>query len=156
MCSHVEDFNARNKCLTAKLLRQGYRYHKLRKAFSKFYRRHHELCRNKISCTSRPIVTRIYGDFVQKFIKIMGMTTVSDQFRKIIICQKRICYSLNVMRQSACLVIKPITVDNLAAYFNCTPVDRAPDSMMARHKAVHFSWLRPELFCLLRGPPGLN
>ena len=43
VCSHVEDFNARNKCLTAKLLKQGYRYHKLRKAFSKFYRRHYEL-----------------------------------------------------------------------------------------------------------------
>ena len=34
--SHVDDFNTRNKVLTAKLLRQGYRYHKLRKAFSKF------------------------------------------------------------------------------------------------------------------------
>ena len=31
--SHVDDFNTRNKCLTAKLLKQGYRYHKLRKAF---------------------------------------------------------------------------------------------------------------------------
>ena len=35
------------------------------------------------------------------------------------------------MRQSACLVINPITVDNFAALFNCTPVDRASDSMMA-------------------------
>ena len=43
MCSHVADFNARNKCLTASLLKQGYRYHKLRKAFSKFYRRYYEL-----------------------------------------------------------------------------------------------------------------
>ena len=43
VCSHVEDLNARNKCLTAKLIKQGYRYHKLRKAFSKFYRRHYEL-----------------------------------------------------------------------------------------------------------------
>ena len=43
VCSHVDDFNTRNKCLTAKLLKQGYRYHKLRKAFSKFYRRHYEL-----------------------------------------------------------------------------------------------------------------
>ena len=43
VCSHAEDFNARNICLTAKLLKQVYRYHKLRKAFSKFYRRHHEL-----------------------------------------------------------------------------------------------------------------
>ena len=30
----------RNKALTAKLLRQGYRYFKLRKTFLKFYRRH--------------------------------------------------------------------------------------------------------------------
>ena len=39
VCSHVEEFNARNKCLTAKLPKQCYRYHKLRIAFSKFYRR---------------------------------------------------------------------------------------------------------------------
>ena len=38
--SKVSDFNCRNKTLTAKLLRQDYRYHKLRYTFSKFYRRH--------------------------------------------------------------------------------------------------------------------
>ena len=43
VCNHVTDFNARSKCLTAKLLQQGYRYHKLRKPFSKCYRRHYEL-----------------------------------------------------------------------------------------------------------------
>ena len=43
VCNHVADFNARNKCLTARLLQQGYRYHKLRKTFSKFYHRHFEL-----------------------------------------------------------------------------------------------------------------
>ena len=53
------------------------------------------------------------------------------------------------MRQTACLVINPITVDNVAALFNCTPVDRESDSMMARPKAIHFSWLGPELFRLL-------
>ena len=41
--SHVDDFNARNKVLTAKLLNQGYRYHKLPTAFSKLYRRHLDL-----------------------------------------------------------------------------------------------------------------
>ena len=40
--SHVVDFNARNKSLTAKLLQQGYRYHKLRKTFSKFFADHYE------------------------------------------------------------------------------------------------------------------
>ena len=61
----------------------------------------------------------------------MGRTDLSDQFRKIIIRYKRIGYDLNVMRQSACLVINPITVDIFAALFNCTPVDRASDTMMA-------------------------
>ena len=42
-CNHEADFNARNKFLTAKLLQQGYRYYKLRKTFSQFYRRHYEL-----------------------------------------------------------------------------------------------------------------
>ena len=41
--SHVADFKTRNQILTAKLLKQGYRYHKLRKTFSKFYRRHYDL-----------------------------------------------------------------------------------------------------------------
>ena len=59
------------------------------------------------------------------------------------------------MPQSACLVINPITVDGYAALFNCTPVDRASDSMMARPKAIQFSWLGRS-FRLLLGPPGLN
>ena len=41
--NHVADFNPQNKCFTAKLLQQGYRYHKLRETFSKFYSRHNEL-----------------------------------------------------------------------------------------------------------------
>ena len=40
--SNVDDFNNRNLFLTAKLLKQGYRYHKIRKTFSKFYHRHSE------------------------------------------------------------------------------------------------------------------
>ena len=59
------------------------------------------------------------------------MNDFSDQFRKIIPRYKHIGYNLNVMRQSACLVINPITVDGYAAFFNCTPVGRASDSMMA-------------------------
>ena len=40
VCSNVDDFNNINLFLTAKLLKQGYRYQKIRKAFSKFYHRH--------------------------------------------------------------------------------------------------------------------
>ena len=133
---NVDDFNTRNKCLTAKLLKQGYRYHKLRKVFSKFYRRHYEL-NSKFTVGLKSLLHQglsepeFYGDLVYKFKKISGMTNFSDQFRKNIMLYKRIGYNLNVMRQSACLVINPITVDGYAALFNCTPVDRASDSMMA-------------------------
>ena len=48
------------------------------------------------------------------------MTDFSDQSRKVIRRYKRIGYNLNVMRQSACLVINPITFDDFAALFNCT------------------------------------
>ena len=46
VCSHVDDFNNRNTFLTSKLLKQGFHYHKLRKAFSKFYHRHSEFIVN--------------------------------------------------------------------------------------------------------------
>ena len=41
--SNVSDFYNRNQFLTAELFKQGYRYNKIRKAFSKFYHRHPEL-----------------------------------------------------------------------------------------------------------------
>ena len=37
---------------------------------------------------------------------------------------KKIGYNINVMRQTACLVVKPIKVNNFAYLFNCTTVGR--------------------------------
>ena len=91
VCSHADDFNTRNKCLTAKLLKQGYRYHNLRKAFSKFYRRHYELISKfNVGLKSLKQLHRglsepeFNGDLVYNFKKIRGMADFSDQFRKII------------------------------------------------------------------------
>ena len=84
-------FNARNKCpITAKLLQQGYRYHKLRKAFSKFYRRHYELI-SKYNIGLQTLLgeglsePEFYGDLVYKFKKLIGGNDFSFQFRKIIV-----------------------------------------------------------------------
>ena len=108
-----------------------------------------------IRCARSVFYCDFYGDLVYKFKKIRGKTDFSDQFRKIIMRNERIGYYLNVMRQSACLVINPITVDDYAALFNCTPVDRASDFMMARPKLfILVGWDRS--FRLLLGPPGLN
>ena len=88
--NHVTDFNTRNKLLTAKLLNQGYRYHKLRKAFSKFYRRHSDLV-SKFRVGLKSLLqqglseTEFYGDLVYKFRKIYACNDFSTQFRKIIL-----------------------------------------------------------------------
>ena len=43
---------------------------------------------------------------------------------------KKIGYNINVLQQTACLVVNPITVGNFAFLFNCTLVGRTSDSMM--------------------------
>ena len=53
------------------------------------------------------------------------------QFRKIITGYRRIGYNLNGLRQFACLVFNPVMVDNYAVFFDCTPVRRSADSVMA-------------------------
>ena len=70
------------------------------------------------------------GDLVYKFKKIVGSNNFSAQFIKIISHYKKIGYNINVLQQTACLVVNPITVGNFAFLFNCTPVGRTSDSMM--------------------------
>ena len=128
-------FNTRNKLLTQKLLKQCYRYHKLRKTFSKFYRRYYDLI-SKFQVGLKSLLRQglsepdFYGDLVYKLKKIVGSNNFSAQFIKIISHYKKIGYNINVLQQTACLVVNPITVCNFAFLFNCTPVGRTSDSMM--------------------------
>ena len=57
--SHVADFNTRNQVLTAKLLKRGNRYQKLRKTFSKFYRRHYDLV-SKFNAGLKSLLNKAY------------------------------------------------------------------------------------------------
>ena len=67
-------------------LQQGYRYHKLRKTFFKFYRRHYELV-SKFSVVLKTLLHQgllepeFYGDLVYKFKKIVGRATVQKNYR---------------------------------------------------------------------------
>ena len=100
------------------------------------YRRYYELI-SKYNVGLKTLLSEglseheFYGDLVYKFKKLIGSNDFSFQFRKIIIRYIRICYNLNVMRQSACLVFNSIMVDYYAAFFNCPSVGRASDSKMA-------------------------
>ena len=83
----------------------------------------------------------------------MGITIImdrTDQLRhQVKIRYKRTGYNLNVMRESAYLLINPTTVNNFVVLFNCTPVDRASDSVTAPTLSHSFRWLGPGLFHLL-------
>ena len=133
--SYVADFNTPNKLLTQKLLKQGYRYHKLRKTFSKFYRRYYDLI-SKFQVGLKPLLRQglsephFYGDLVYKLKKIISSNNFSAQSIKIISHYKKIGYNINVLQQTACLVVNPITVGKFAFLFNCMPVSRTSDSMM--------------------------
>ena len=49
---------------------------------------------------------------------------------KIISHYQKIGYNINVLQQTACLVVNPITVGNFTFLFNCMLVGRTSDSMM--------------------------
>ena len=85
--SHVSDFNTCNKLLTQQLLKQGYRYHDIRKNFSKFYRRFYDLISKfqvglKSLLRQRLSKPEFYGDLVYKLKKIDCSNNFSAQFIK--------------------------------------------------------------------------
>ena len=49
---------------------------------------------------------------------------------KIISHYKKIGYTIDVLQQTACLVVIPITLCNFVVLFNCMQADRDSDSVM--------------------------
>ena len=130
--SHVDDFYTRNKVLTAKLLRKEYRYHKPRKAFSKFCRRHFDIV-SKYNVGLKTLLLQglsepeFYWDLVYKFRKKNGKNDFPYHFKKINVPYKNIGYNIVVLRQTACLVVNPLKVNSFAYLFICTTLGRVSD-----------------------------
>ena len=72
-----------------------------------------------------------YGDLVSKFKKIIGNPNFSNRFKRVVNRFKRAGYTLDILRQTACLVFSPIMVEGCAALFSCTAMVQASDSMTA-------------------------
>ena len=70
---------------------------------------------------------KFYCDLVYKFRKIIGKYGFPYHFKKIIARYKKIGYNIDVLRQTACLVVNPIKVNSFAYLFDCTTVGRASD-----------------------------
>ena len=52
-------------------------------------------------------IVDFYGDLVYKLKKIVGSNNFSAQFIKMISNYKKIGYNINVLQQTACLVVNP-------------------------------------------------
>ena len=86
--------------------------------FQNFYRRHFDLVSKYnvglktlgLQGLSKP---EFYGDLVYKFRKIIGKYDFPYHFKKIIVCYKKIGYNIDVLQQTACLVVNPIKINNL-------------------------------------------
>ena len=133
--SYVADFNTRNKLLTQKLLKQCYRYHKLHKTFSTFYRRYYDLF-SEFQVGLKSLLHQglsepdFYGNLVYKLKKIVGSNNFSAQFIEIISHYKKIGQNIIILQQIACLVVYSITVGSFALLFNCMLVGQTSDSTM--------------------------
>ena len=68
-----------------------------------------------------------YGDLVYEFRKIIGKNDFSYHLKEIIVRYKTIGYTIDILRQTACLVVIPIKVNNFAYLFDCTTAGRASD-----------------------------
>ena len=132
---YVAYFNTRNKLLTQKLLNEAIGNINFAKTFSKFYRRYYDLI-SKFQVGLKSLLRQglsepdFYGDLVYKLKRIVGSNNFSAQFIKITSHYKKIGHNINVLQPTACFVVNPITVGNIAFLFNCTPVGRTSDSMM--------------------------
>ena len=133
--SYVADFGTRGGLLTRRLLRQGCRCRRLRRTFSKFYRRYFDLI-SKFQVGLRSLLRRglsgpgFCGGLVCGLGRIVGSGGFSARFVGIVSHYGKIGYNIDVLQRTACLVVGPIAVGDFAFLFSCTPVGRTSGSMM--------------------------
>ena len=90
--------------------------------------------------------------------RLLALIIFSAQFLKIISHYKNIGYNINVLQQTACLVVNPITVGNFAFLFNCTPVGQTSDSMMVPSNLKTYllmRWYGPDALAVRQAHQGL-
>ena len=133
--SYVTDFSTRGGLLTQKLLKQGYRYHKLRETFSKFYRRCFDLVskfQNGLGSLLRQGLSGpdFCGGLVCGLGGGVGSGGFSARFVEVISHYGKIGCGVGVLQRAACLMVNPITVGGFAFLFGCTPVGRTSGSVV--------------------------
>ena len=121
-CTSVFDFHSRNLQITSKLLTQGYRYHKLRKTFGKFFRSFSEF--GAISFqeyVSKGITHPVfYGDVVYKLTRVKSESNFISSCSKIVKRLRRRQYDPVIIERTLGLVLGPFTALYRSFLKRCT------------------------------------
>ena len=101
--------------ITSKLLVQGYRYHKLRKTFAKFFRSYSELLSKFGAISFQEYVSKrlahpvFYGDLFYKLRRIKGEANFISSGSKIVKRPRRRQYDPAIIERNIGLVVGPYT-----------------------------------------------
>ena len=130
-CTSVFDFHSKNLQITSKLLTQGYRYHKLRKTFGKFFRSYSELLSKFGEISFQDYVSQgiahpvFYGDLVYKLRRVKGEANFISSGSKIVKRLRRRQYDPAIIERTIGLVPGPFTALYRSFLKRCTLTNKA-------------------------------
>ena len=114
-CTSVLEFHSKNLLITSKLLTQGYRYHKLRKTFGKFFRSYSELLSKVGDISFQDYLSKgishpvVYGDLVYKLRRVKDTSNFISSGSKIVKRLRRRQYDPVNIESTIGLVLGPST-----------------------------------------------
>ena len=130
-CTSVFDFHSKNLQITSKLLTQGYRYHKLRKTFGKFFTSYSELLSKFGDISFQEYVFKgishpvFYGDLVYKLRRVKDTPNFISSGSKIVKRLRRRQYDPLIIETTIGLVLGPCTALCRLFLKHCTLTNKA-------------------------------
>ena len=130
-CTSVYDFHSKNLQITSKLLTQGYRYHKLRETFGKFFRLYSELLSKFGAMLFQDYVSQgithpvFYDDLVYKLRRVKGEYNLIWAVSKIVKRLRRHQYDPTIIERTIRLVLGSLTALYRSFLKRCTLTNKA-------------------------------
>ena len=130
-CTSVLDFHSKNLQITSKLLTQGYRYHKLRKTFGKFFRSYSDLLSKFGHISFQEYVSTgisqpvFYGDIVYKLWRVKDTPNFISSGSKIVKRLRRQQYNPLIIERTIGLMLGPSTALHKPFLEHCTLTKKA-------------------------------
>ena len=124
-------FHSKNLQITSKLLTQGYRYHKLRKTFGKFFRSYSEFLSKFGDISFQEYVFKgishpvFYGDLVYKLRRVKDTPNFISSGSKIVKRLRRRQYDPLIIETTIGLVLGPCTALCRLFLKHCTLTNKA-------------------------------